>query len=226
MRHHPRGDVLRPGIRRPGDLTVPIRARERRKAEQLVTRVDRLRDRITASFYQMGEALRDLSRPEMYRALGHDSFAALLEEREITNRITAMKLIAVVDAFEEETALRLGMEKGYAFLRWAKTTRPRTDPNRLATANPIIRGAGVRLEDVSVRDLRRVTKLRGAGIASDATATRRVQSAARKLKRALQAQDVDVLAASAERRGPRRVVRLELEADQAQVLASLLETVG
>lgn len=218
VRHVPRGDRIRPGIRRPGARTVTTTASARRKAEQLVTKVDRLRDRITASFYQMGVALRQLSRPAMYQALGYDSFAHLLEDREITNRMTATKLIAVVDAFEEQVALRLGMEKSYAFLRYVKTTQPRHEAGRLATTNPVIRGAGARLEEVSVRDLRRITKLRGPALASGAPALRRVETAARKLRRALRARGVDLVTASAERRGGRRVVRLELELDEAEAL--------
>lgn len=118
VRHEPlRVGITRPGVEVLGHGAREGLARDRREAERLIGKVDALREQVTQTFYRMGVALRALSRPQIYGALGYGSFADLLEDREVTSRFTAMKLISVVDHLEEEVALRLGVEKSYAFIR-------------------------------------------------------------------------------------------------------------
>jgi len=127
-------------------------ARDRERGEDLLALIERRKSVIVESFYDLGVALRELLRRELFRALGHASFKALLAERQVMSEAQAYKLIALVEHLPREEALRLGQEKAAALVAYAEATPEPDRPAELARADAPI--GGKPLSKVSVRDLK------------------------------------------------------------------------
>ena len=117
----------------------------------------RLRDRgevYTDAAYEMGEALRELARPERYRdELGHGSLEELLVVRGLPCRSTAHKFISVVTTFGLGEVKALGgMEKCYWIIRGEKLADPTANPRRALA--PGARILGLDVQHASARELR------------------------------------------------------------------------
>ena len=107
-----------------------------------------LRERMEAqsgAAYGMGVAFAELSRPERYQALGHRSFAELLEALGLSTRMTAYKLVTVVTHFTFAEVSELGgMEKCYHLVRAVKLETPDADPRRVLAPGAHVAGLDVR----------------------------------------------------------------------------------
>jgi len=158
----------------------------REVAERLVQSVIARRMRVAEQFYGMGVELRELARREMFESLGYATFGELLEGRKIINRMTALRLISVVEAFPREVATELGLEKAYALVRYAEAT-PAPDVARvLAEQDAVV--AGKRVSEVTVREIVAETqRIRGGGRSRDPQdpAAKEARGAARALQAAL-----------------------------------------
>ena len=119
--------------------------------------IARLRERgevYTNAAYEMGEALRELSRPERYRdELGCGSLEELLVVHGLPCRSTAHKFISVVTTFSLAEVKALGgMEKCYWIIRGEKLADPAADPRR--ALEPGARIMGLDVQSASARQLR------------------------------------------------------------------------
>ncbi len=124
---------------------------KRRRAEALLALVQRRKQRITEDFYDIGEALRELLRKELYKALGFASFDELVETHELMGREQARKLITLVEHVPREEALKLGQEKAYALVAYTVATPEADVPAELARTDAKI--GGKPLSKASVRDI-------------------------------------------------------------------------
>jgi hypothetical protein len=201
---------------------LPPEKHGREYAEQLVQAVIARRRRVAEEFYGMGVELRELARPEMHRVLGYKSFGELLEGRRIINRMTALRLISVVEAFPPGLATKLGLEKAYALVRYAEAT-PAPDFAKVLALQDVVVG-GKRISEASVRDIVAETKkIRGEGV-PDARdpAAREARGAAKALQAALRKGGAKgVTARRAWERGAWKV-RVELSAEEARGLVAML----
>ena len=133
-----------------------VSASDRAKAESLLSEIARRKQRIAEDFYEIGLALRDLSKQRMYVALGFSSFDALLTGRDVMGRTTAMRLVRLVSSMSRDEALAYGQEKASALLDYAKATSDVDTPKTLVQAGRLPNGKPI--AEASVRDLKEAAK--------------------------------------------------------------------
>ena len=189
-------------------------------AERLVQSVIARKVRVAEQFYAMGVELRELSRPECFRALGFGSFVELIEGRKVVSRMTALRLMSVAGAFPRELAVELGLEKAYALVRYAEAT-PALDVARvLAERNVVVAGKGVR--QATVREIEAETKrIRTGGKVRDAKhpAAREARAAAREIQKAIRKLGSGKAKARAVWERGEWGVRVEMTAAEARAVA-------
>lgn len=149
---------------------------DKRKAESLLALIDRRKARITEDFYDIGEALRDLLRKDLFRALGFASFEAMLAARHVMSSTQAFKLVRLVENLPRDEAVRLGQEKAYALVAYAAATPEADVPADLARAD-----AKVGAKPLSKSSLRDIET---AAAGARATAPKKPLSAAARQRRA------------------------------------------
>jgi hypothetical protein len=123
------------------------------RAERLLDLIARRKTRIAEDFYDVGEALRELAKKKLYAALGHTSFGEMLDARKVMSRSQAAKLVAIVDAFPREEALRLGSERAYEISRLAAATPDLDSPATIMATGVTLRGRRHAAESLSVREI-------------------------------------------------------------------------
>lgn len=133
------------------DKAALQRAKDGRRATQLLELIARRKARIVEDFYDIGEALKELFHKQLYRALGHRSFETMLEAHDVMSATQARKLIALVERLPRAEALALGQEKAYALVSYTAATPEPDVPVELARADAKI--GGKKLSKVSVREL-------------------------------------------------------------------------
>lgn len=165
----------------------------RRKAERLLADIATRKARITSDFYAIGAALQTIMDEQLYAALGHTSFDAMLAERKVMGRSQAYKLLAVVRALPKRKATELGLEKASALAQLAKATPE--DDTAAELAGKVVRttkGKPAKLgRNMSVREIEKATRTirkRHDHPDPEATAARRATAAA---ERALRKAGVD-----------------------------------
>lgn len=114
-------------------------------------RVHALKVRITASFYEMGEALGRILDEKLYLALGYASFVDLLQGESLLGATQAKKLIAVRKSFDRAQAMRVGPERAYALTRYVARTGSTASPSELVTKGFPLGGRRTPIEQVPVR---------------------------------------------------------------------------
>ena len=120
------------------EVKKPLARTRAESAADLVAKVKRLRAHVDASSYELGLTLRELQRPERYTELRCKSFEELLDKRELMTRQTAHKLIAIVNAFDEPTALELGTEKAYQIIRYTREKHRALPPAQVVALDPSV----------------------------------------------------------------------------------------
>jgi hypothetical protein len=213
--HRPKDIRISRLTTRPIAASLPLAGRagravaQRTEGEALIADIAKRRARIEEDFYEIGVALAKLARPATLAALGYERFGDLLAARGIMSRVQAVKLITVVEAYPRKLALKLGVEKGYALVRYTATTEAPDVARRLAAANVPI--AGKRLHRLTVKELRDETKRLQAGPPppeEDAKAARRE---ARRLQKALRAKGAPSAKVRAYRDDAEWRLRVELD---------------
>lgn len=197
--------------------TLPSTAAGRRRVgEELIADIAERRKRIAQDFYEIGVSLQRLSQKRVYAGLGFNSFDALLKGRKIMSGVQAMKLIAVTEAYPKALALHLGVEVGYALVRYTAATPAADVAMRLASSNAII--GGKRINEMTVAHLRNETKrLTAAPRPSDAE-TRHARGLARTLQRILRRKGAPSAVVRAERTGGKWKLQVEVDLDEGEVL--------
>jgi hypothetical protein len=193
--------------------------------ERLVREVLVRREHVTANFYAMGLALRELSRPERYRdELGFQTFEDLVEQRYLTSKMTAAKLIAVASTFPEDQAVQLGVEKGYALIRYASIEHDARYAVVMFEKNEKIGGEPVLV--ASVRDINEAAKRKRESLreprapSDDETTARR---AARATQAGLRRAGMRSASARAHRHAGVWCVRIDLSPTDALALTEQVE---
>jgi hypothetical protein len=212
-----------PGAGVGAELTAARRrAKERRaRAEQLVALVERRKRRIVEDFYDIGEALRELSRSKLYVELGHTSFEEMLEARQIMGRTQAFKLIEVVEAFTRVKALELGAEKAYALVRLAAATPAADSPQQLAERGVVVGRRRKAAGEASVREIAQETRqvrAKGRGAAEADPEQREASGAARRVQAGLRKAGARGAQARAKRGAGGWVVEITVPVAEASVL--------
>ena len=106
-------------LRNPPNRARPLR-RAYLPAGVLLQRASALRERIGASFYELGETLIQIQESEAWRSDPECAgFEASLRKYKIAGRTTAYKLMAIVRRFPRETALKMGTEVAYGMVRFS-----------------------------------------------------------------------------------------------------------
>jgi hypothetical protein len=77
---------------------------------------------VVESFYDVGEALREIVERKLYAAGEHASFAAWVEGTKLMSSTQAEKLLAIVRNVPREAALAAGQERAYALVLLAAAT--------------------------------------------------------------------------------------------------------
>ncbi|MEO7113506.1 MAG: hypothetical protein ABI183_23915 [Polyangiaceae bacterium] len=129
-----------------------------RRGRQLVEEILRKKQRIAEDFYDVGSALSELEKKQLWRALGHESFAEMLDARRLLARSQAFKLMAIARALPRRAALSMGTEKSYALVRYAAATAEIDSPASLLASGIRIGGRKKSVDDISANELVRETQ--------------------------------------------------------------------
>jgi hypothetical protein len=97
-------------------------ANARAEAENVLAQAKRALERASEAFYDLGEAFVRLREERLYRALGFDSFEALLADELGVSRSYAYHLAGVATQLRREQAVALGPAKATALVRLASVT--------------------------------------------------------------------------------------------------------
>lgn len=181
--------------------------KKQRIVEQALADIElirRRRSQITEAFYDIGEALVRLKKPDVVRALGFGSFKQLCESRLDMSVATANRLAEIPVNLSRAQALKLGQSKANALIGLSEAT-PEAD-----SATTLSRKRKLRLPGGESLD---VTAASGRQVEQAATAIRRAKSrggeAAGKTVTAEEAEAASVLQASLRKLG---VVRAKVVA--------------
>lgn len=128
----------------------------RARAESLLAEIGRRKDRIAEDFYEIGLALRELSRKKLFGALGYSSFEGLLTSRNVMGATTVRRLIQLVSSMSRDEALAYGQEKAAALLDYAKATPEVDTPKTLVESGRLPGGKAI--AKASVRELKTAAK--------------------------------------------------------------------
>lgn len=159
------------------------RAKDRPQAEALLAHVQRNMGLIKDAFFEIGLALTELNNNRMYLALGHATFADMLEARGLMSQAQANKLIAVATLLPREAAVRLGAEKSYALTRYAQASAPSGGLAGLLESGKV---KGRSLDTVTLRELTELTRdVRGPRKTGKEDSRAEARSQARKAQSAL-----------------------------------------
>lgn len=194
-------------------------AKNRALARNLVRDIVRRKRRVEDDFHAIGRALRRLSDESLYRALGYDSFDALLTAEDLFSKTMAYKLMSVAGAYPAAKARELGIEKAYGLIAYAEATPAADLARTLAEGNPRIGNQS--LNTISVRELadavKRVRAATGAG-RNPTGPEQEARRIAREVQRDLRARGAKSARASAKRIGGEWRIEIDLGVGEVGVL--------
>jgi hypothetical protein len=178
--------------------TSPVR---RREAEALLAVIERHKANISAGFYEIGRALTGLLDRNLYRQLGHATFAELVEERKLMSRAFAWQLVAIYRSLPREAAQQLGPSRAFEWLRvlrlQAGPEAEAEDVRKLAGEQPAVAGRPIAEMSVGeIAELRRRMQARRDAASHDpgATAAHRTARALAQYLKHIGAEDARVSA--------------------------------
>lgn len=146
-------------VAHPGPESLVTQGRERNAAratrgEELVGKAQGLLARIERTFWEVGRVLVTIRDEALHRALGYDNLEVLAAERLGLSKTVAWKLLSVAETLPRDEAVKLGQEKAYALIAYARAA-PDQDPTVLIQEDAAI--AGKPLSEATVRDLEAAT---------------------------------------------------------------------
>lgn len=185
------------------------------RAKELLSLIRRRKSEIVEAFYDIGEALLELSKRKHYEALGCASFQELLEKHGVMGKSQAFKLIKIVKNVPRDTALELGQEKAYAMIALAAAT-----PERDTVAELAERNLGDRpLRDVSTRAIAKLASETREAHRTPTPKQRERQQARRAAIETLRRHFASFGLRGLSITGTSRGIRVELSVEQAAKLA-------
>ena len=126
-----------------------------RRGEELCDAVKTNKVIAAKAFYEIGAALVELEKKELWRPLGHASFTDMLETRDLVGRSQAFKFMRVARHFAPHTARELGVEKSDAIVQYAEATAANDAPALLLETGITIDGKVRPIEGLSAREILR-----------------------------------------------------------------------
>jgi hypothetical protein len=131
-------------------------AAKKKRLAELLAFILRRKAQIVEAFYDVGEALREVSKDKLYEADALPSFEAFLKKHDIMGRTQAFKLIKVVEGMPRTRALKLGQERAFALVAYTDATPERDSAESIVASKKLIAGKAV--NDVSTQDIVTATK--------------------------------------------------------------------
>lgn len=128
----------------------------RRRCEELLALITRKKNEIVEAFYDIGDALREILRKQLYQSLKFVSFDELLKERKVMSATRAYKLMKIVEKVPRDTALLLGQEKAFAMVLYTEATPEKDSVDELLKSNAVV--GEVPVKKASVREVEKATK--------------------------------------------------------------------
>ena len=121
--------------------------------------IKRRQAQITESFYDIGEAIVRLKRPDMVKAAGYGSFRELCEKALDMSVATADRLVAIVTHVPREDALRMGQQRALALAMLANATPEADSATILETkTRKLPSGKRIDLAKATTREIEAATK--------------------------------------------------------------------
>ena len=121
--------------------------------------IRRRQAQIAESFYDIGEALVRLKRPDVVKAAGHATFRELCEEDLEMSVATADRLVAIVTHVAREDALRMGQQRALALAQLANATPEADSAAQLETkTRKLPSGKRLDLSKASTREIESATR--------------------------------------------------------------------
>lgn len=126
--------------------------------------LDEIRDKqrtIASAFYDIGVALKALTAPRLYGALGYKSFEAMTTKELGMSAAKALQLIAIPTQLTRKRALSLGQSKSAALIELAAATPEPDTAEALAKGTVVVRGhhAPIRPSTMSVRAIQQAARV-------------------------------------------------------------------
>lgn len=109
-------------VKRAEQQVAAKRERLAKEARDDIALIRRRQAEIAEAFYDVGEALVRLKRPDVAQAVGRASFKELCEKDLEMSVATANRLITIVTQVPREDALRMGQQRSLALAELAKAT--------------------------------------------------------------------------------------------------------
>lgn len=125
-----------------------IAEEDRHRLREATDRVRVLKAEGARVLYELGLTLREVEDQALWRAGGHGSFTAWLEDEVEVARTTARRAIEVARHFNADIAVRYGFDKLSLGLRYMALTRNVEQPGDLIAADLRLRGADGRFDSV------------------------------------------------------------------------------
>jgi hypothetical protein len=129
-----------------------------KRCEELLALIERRTATIAESFYDIGEALREIHHKALHAALGFKSFEAMLERRSGIGRSQAYKLMAIARSLPRSRALAMGTERAYALAALAHASAQPDTAASLLDTGLTVGGKRVDLSQLSARQLHSITR--------------------------------------------------------------------
>ncbi|MFO0747162.1 MAG: hypothetical protein U1F43_16085 [Myxococcota bacterium] len=123
----------------------------RARGEELLAKAVALKERIARDFWELGRLLTTMRDEDVHAALGYERLDDMLDDRLGLARTAAWKLMAIAEQLPRDEAVKLGQEKAYAVVVYAKSTGAPEDAATLAKTDAPI--GGKPLSQATVREL-------------------------------------------------------------------------
>ncbi len=128
---------------------------KKKRLAELVALIKRRKDDIVESFYDIGEALREIVKHKLFVVSGHGSFEGFLKANALMSRTQAFKLIKVVESVPRTRAMKLGQERAFALVAYSDATPEKDSAESLVVGKKKIAGKAV--SEAPVREIRKAT---------------------------------------------------------------------
>lgn len=119
------------------------KARASARLAELLALIRRRMGTVVESFYDIGEALREIVEKKLYAVADHKSFNALLTAERLMSARQAAKLLAVVRNVPRTEALGMGLERTYALVAYTAATPEDDRASELIAQNAEVGGKAV-----------------------------------------------------------------------------------
>ena len=129
-----------------------------KRCEELLALIERRTATIAESFYDIGEALREIHHKALHAALGFKSFEAMLERHSGIGRSQVYKLMAIARSLPRSRALALGTERAYALAALAHASAQPDTAASLLDTGLRVGGKQVDVSQLSARQLQSITR--------------------------------------------------------------------